>query len=303
MGGQELVEYHTFPVENGKIALEFSDRWSLFGRGPSPQEIPGLGAARCSCAVEAFRVVEQYGGARTNFLEKWSNDTLLMDEYILEDGSSYSLPSKTYGRVLPVEWVYHCTISDYLWKKVCRGELSAKMLGFKPGTELRRGLRLPTVYQECHGIGYFRGEVLSCKEVILMTGLDFVEWVDARMMIGSAVGALSTYLGRGGYECLGGRLQLGLTHKKKPVIVGPIGTIDTTSIAHARTKELWGFELIRKHLVGIGWVSELAVAKKRYPNDDSMWPEYPTLPESLIERTGTRCLKVSRDCVFERMCA
>ena len=41
-----------YAVEPGISTLEYTDRWSAFDRGSSSQVIPGIGAARCACAVK-----------------------------------------------------------------------------------------------------------------------------------------------------------------------------------------------------------------------------------------------------------
>ena len=57
VGSTRIIE----AVERGVIALGYTNAWSAFDRGASPQLIPGIGAARCACAVRSFNIADSIG--------------------------------------------------------------------------------------------------------------------------------------------------------------------------------------------------------------------------------------------------
>lgn len=268
------------PQAPGFIHFKYTDRWSVYDRGPSPQEIPGLADARSACAVHSFRLAQE-AGLPTHFVGPVGRRTLLVREFSIPGQPPMS--GVTDGRVLPLEWIWRSHLWGSLWGRVQRGDVTAEMLGFPAGTELRKSMKLPKVVQECTTKFEKMDRHLSDAEAMELAELSPEQWTAARELVARAVAAIAPAFDAAGFFLPDGKLELGMTHDGVLVIVDVFGTPDENRVIDRRDGSNYDKDLLRSYLEGMGWKAKLDAAKAAWPDDKSQWPEYPVLPASIIQ--------------------
>ena len=272
-------------VVPGVIDQEYTDGWSAFDRGTSPQLIKGLGVARCACAVKSFQLARE-AGITTHFIEQVGLRTIRVKEFAVPGHPALS--RKTHGRVLPVEWIWRTEVRGSLWERIRTKEVDPISLGFGSGETITVGSKLPRLLQECTTKYEKVDRLLSDTEAKILTGLSYQEWGEARKLVEKLVAVTNGYLERLGFRSPDGKKELGLTHEGQIIPVDVFCTPDENRILHKVTGELYSKDLLRHYLQSQPWKAELDAAKAAYPDDKDKWPPYPIIPDYLVELVTAR---------------
>jgi phosphoribosylaminoimidazole-succinocarboxamide synthase len=279
------------PVSPGVIEVRYTDRWSAFDRGSSPQEIHGIGAARCACAVRSFQLA-RVAGHLTHFLRQVDPLTMQVKEFSVPGRESLS--GKVHGRVLPIEWVWRAYAFGSLLERLKRGEITPAALGFPQGTVVTEGMKLPRLRRECTTKFETTDRHLTDAEAMQIAGLDRSQWEEAWRIIGDVVDAVSKDYEECGFFCPDGKLELGMTDGGRIVLVDVFGTQDENRIIRKNSGDIYSKDLIRQYLKGTPWYAELQKAKREYP-DKSQWPPYPRLSDDLVRLVSERYALVAQE--------
>ena len=271
IGSSKIME----PAGKGEIFLRYTIGWSAYDRGTSPQMIPGIGAARCACAVKSFELARE-AGVPTHFLEQIDPLTILVKEFAVPGHASLS--GQTCGRVLDAEWIWRARAAGSLLTRIKAGEIDPVVLGFTPGTEVVEGMKLPYPVQECTTKFESVDRHLTDDETRARIGLDKVQWGRAWKIIMRAVEASNGHYDYVGFDSSDGKCELALTNDDEIVMVDAFGTQDENRITDQETGEIYCKDLIRNHLKKTSWYADLIKAKKEYPGDKSKWPPYHPCP-------------------------
>jgi len=266
------------PVEPGVISLRYTDRWSAFDRGSSAQLIPGIGRARCACAVKSFQLANSLP---THFIEQVGPETIHVREFSVPGHESLS--GKVHGRVLPVEWIWRDRVFGSLHERVRDGRVDPVTLGFAPGTEIAEGMQLPQMLLECTTKFEPVDRHLSDDEATTLAKVTPSQWDTARALLTEAVRVTNAAYDKVGFMCPDGKLEQGMLSDGTIVLVDVFGTQDENRIIDKATGAVCSKDMIRKWLNTQSWKEGLAKAKADYPKDKSKWPSYPELPEELVE--------------------
>ena len=279
------------PVEPGVISVQYSDRWSAFDRGTSPQEIPGIGKARCACAVKSFKLAHA-ANVDTHFIEQVDDLTFHVKEFSVP--GHFSLSGKVWGRVLPLEWIWRIRAYGSLLERLRTNALKPEDLGFKPGVEVTEGMKLPRLRLEC--TTKFEGvdRHLSDDEARQIAEIDQEQWDEAWDLLVRVLNITDAGFDLVGFIRPDGKGELGMTKDGRIVKVDVFGTPDEDRIIDKRTGHIYSKDLIRNYLKSLPWYSELVRAKKESPKDKTMWPPDPELPEELVALVSERYGEVAR---------
>src|SRR3989344_1093165 len=276
------------PVEPGIISLHYTDRWSAFDRGSSSQLIPGIGAARCACAVKSFQLV----GTRlpTHFIEQVGPETIHVQEFSVPDREPLS--GKVHGRVLPVEWIWQDVVYGSLLQRIKNG-LDPTTLGFASGATITEGMKLPNILLECTTKFEPVDRHLSNDEAMALAWITPMQWGDAERLITDATALTNVYYEAAGFMVPDGKLELGIARDGSIVLVDVFGTQDENRVIEKTEGDVYSKDLIRNWLNKQPWKAELVKAKAEYPTNKSKWPPYPELPVDLVELVSKRYAEVA----------
>ena len=266
--------------EPGTVAMHFQDSWSVFDRGPSRQLIPGMGAARCACAVKSFKLAAE-AGVKTHFLSQEARNVIHVMEFTA--AKPETLSDFSYGRVLPLEWIWRGRVFGSLLARLESGALDKRTLGFAEDTKVTRGTKLPKLILECTTKFEPVDRHLTDEEARTLARLSKKEWESAQELVRRFVRRTNERYEEVGYECPDGKLVL--------VDVG--ATPDENRILQQGTEKMYCKDLIRDYLKQTPWYPELQQAKAACPDDPSRWPAYPELPDDLVQRVAARYKQVA----------
>lgn len=278
------------PVEPGVINLIYSDGWSAFDRGRSSQPIPGIGKARCACAVKSFELARS-AGIETHFMDQVDEVTIRVKEFSVPGRKPLS--GKVHGRVLPLEWIWRVRAAGSLLERLRKGALTPKDLGYAPGTVVTEGLKLPKIRLECTTKFESVDRHLSAYEARKIAEIDERRWNEVWNLISQAIEVTDAQYEKAGFLRPDGKLEIALFIDGRVAIVDVFGTPDEDRIIDRATGNVFSKDLIRNHLKALPWKSELDRAKTEYPADMSKWPPYPLLPDELVERVSSRYAEVA----------
>lgn len=277
-------------VEQGVIAMQYTNAFSVFDRGPSPQLIPGLGTARCACAVQSFKFAEK-AGVRTHFCEQVADDTIHVLEFLAAEDETLS--GYVHGKVLPLEWIWRARVFGSLWGRLERGEVTPEELGYPSGTKVTRGQKLPRLMTECTTKFEAIDRHLTDDEARELAGLSMAQWDEAFEMVTRAVRVTNDRYDSVGFECPDGKLEIGLTASGDLMLVDVFATPDENRVVRAGTDEMYCKDLLRDALKVLPWYDELKAAQEANPDDKSRWPEYPVLSDEFIQVVVQRYAEVA----------
>lgn len=280
------------PVRSGVVDFVYTDKWSVFDRGPSPQEIPGLGGARCACAVKSFELAHE-AGIETHFFERIDERTIRVQEFSVPGSSALSGVRE--GRVLPLEWIWRDRVYGSLYERLVRGTVSKESLGFGPHDIVEKGTRLPALRQECTTKFESVDRHLSDENARLLAGLSPAQWEEAKEVIRGAIRASNDRYNSVGFMCPDGKLELGRRWDGTIVLVDVFGTPDENRIIRKSDGEVFSKDLLRDYLKEEEpvWKTALDNAKLEHPNQKELWPEYPELPQFVIDLVSDRYREVA----------
>lgn len=280
-----------FPVEPGVIGFRYTNKWSVFDRGPSPQEIPGLGAARCACAVKSFGLARQRG-VPTHFVRQADEMTIHVREFGVP--GKEPLSGKVHGQVLNAEWIWRLLAYGSLLERLRRGERKPEDFGFAPGTVVTEGMPLPVMIKECTTKFEAVDRHLSNEQTRQIIGFSQEQWERAWRLVGRAQDAITIPYDKAGFMRPDGKMELGMNSSGTFFVVDVFGTPDEDRIIDKETGELHCKDLLRNKLKGLPWKAELDRAKKTHLDDKSAWPPYPTLPDNFMHMVYERYAEVAR---------
>lgn len=273
-----------------RVVFKWTDYWSVFDRGRSSQTIPGLGVARCACAIKSFHLLHG-AGIPTHFLVQIASNDILVQEF--ETPLREPISGRAMGKVLPLEFIWRSHLFGSLFKRVKEGKVDPQELGFKPGDEIREGVQLPQVRLECTTKFEPIDRHLSDEEAQDLAKLTESEWQEVWSLIESGVRVMNAHFEQVGLLSPDGKVEIGRYEDGTFAFVDVCGTPDENRILDITDGRVMSKDLIRNYLTEISWKADLDRAKAEYPGDKSKWPEYPELPADLVRTVSERYADVA----------
>ncbi|MDO8517914.1 MAG: phosphoribosylaminoimidazolesuccinocarboxamide synthase [bacterium] len=279
------------PVERGVIEFKYTDRWSAFDRGASKQTIPGIGAARCACAVKSFERINN-AGLSTHFLKQVSPDAIHVLEFAVPGHEPLS--GKVHGQVLDAEWIRRVLAYGSMLDRLKAGTATPEQFGFAPGTVVTEGMKLPRMFRECTTKFEPTDRHLTDVETRERLGINEAEWEEAWNLIEDVAGVIGSSYEGAGFILPDGKNELARMLDGSFVVVDVTGLQDEDRIIDAKTGLLYSKDIIRNHLRQTDWYPAFLAAKAAHPTDKSKWPPYPMLPDGVVEFVSKQYAEVAR---------
>lgn len=277
-------------VELGVIEFDYTDRWSAFDRGASNQPIPGIGAARCACAVKSFELANS-AELLTHFIKQVSPTAIHVLEFAVP--GCRSLSGIVHGQVMDAEFIWRDLAYGSLLDRLKAGIATPEQFGFSPGTVVTEGMKLPWMVRECTTKFEVVDRHLTDAETRGRLGINERDWEEVWGLIKKAIDVTTPSLGQAGFLGPDGKLELGRTHDGEFVIVDVFRTQDEDRIIGQADGLLYNKDIIRNHLKQTDWYPKFLVAKAEHPTDKSKWPPYPKLPDGVVEFVSKQYAEVA----------
>ncbi len=268
----------------GQILVSIGDYWSAGDKGRSSQPIPGMGSARHRCAVQSFKIAQRHE-IPTHFVCE-AEDGFVVEEFTVPNHEPLS--GETAGEVLNGEWIWRLYLMGSLWDRVERGELDPRELGFAKGYTPKKGERLPRVHLECTTKYETIDRRLTDEEARDLMKLSIFSWHNAWELLTKTSEATDAKAYARGFCFPDGKGEIGRRHTGELVMVDTFGTPDENRVLKIFDQEIYSKDLIRNYLKEVGYWAFLKAAQQRHPNDTSLWPNYPRLPDNLVALVSQR---------------
>lgn len=277
------------------VEVRFTDFWSVDDRGRSSQPIPGLGASRCACAVRSFELAATADPSLpTHFIERTGETTINVEEFDVPDNPNLS--GSACGRVIPREFLHRVRVFGSLKKRLDAEVITPEELGFEPGTVVDEGMPLPHPRIEWTTKFERIDRHLSPEEAFEFSGITRDQWERSNALVERAARLSGEWFDRVGYMRPDGKMELATRWNGDIVIVDAFGTQDEDRILFPGADDKWEHadkDLLRDYLEKSGWRGELKAAREMHPDDESLWPPYPTLPDELVALVSERYAQVA----------
>ena len=285
---------HIINVTPGLIGMRYTNQWSAFDRGASPQLIPFLGWARMQTAWASFKLAQR-ASIPTHFVREEECALVVKEFTVVEaDGSELPLISgESHGTMIPLEWIYRVEVDGSLYDRLVSGKVDSAQYGIPNGTEIVRGMPLPHVLIECTTKREPVDRHLSDEEARDLAKLSMPEWMEARMIVGQLARVINEGYRGAGFRVPDGKIELALDHHRNVIVVDTFGTQDENRIIEIDTGALYSKDLIRNYLKKLRFYATLQEAKKKHPTEKGLWPSYPELPTEFVDQVSGAYVQVA----------
>ena len=275
------------PVE---VFFEFSERVSVFDEGPLPIKFENLGRLRCAIAGRIFQALNS-AGFNTHYV---SHDAASARMYVKPVNIPAFIPPVDYGEaavgtMLPVEFLCRRMLTKKFMGRIERGEVDRvvieKLMVFP---EFREGATLDPPFVECSTKYEAADRYITDAEAAKLVGRDEISLTnDCYSIVEDIFGFLYNFFrSEGGFLLRDGKIEMAVAFDGSIMLVDSISP-DELGLIDPQGR-LADKNIIRSYMIEHypEWYADLEAAKKLYPNDKSMWPEYPSdlkLPKELVD--------------------
>jgi len=264
------------------LAFEFTDRVSVFDRGPVPVLFPGLGALRRDIASYLFRQL-RYAGFPTHYKSEFGDTSMSVVAYDIPEKEVAFVGAQ--GRLLPLEILFRWVVTQKFFERIERGEVSR----IEVGRRLERlgpievGSRFKIPFIECSTKHEAADRYLSDAGAASEARITIVELHSIYGDAEKLAAFLQKLFHRTGFDLATGKFEGAILYGKP---IGPRSFIlcdsltpDELQLVGLHDGQSYDKDPLRFWYADNypEWVSELNAAKKRSV-DKSTWPKYPAPP-------------------------
>ena len=283
-----------YGIDDRTLEFVFSDNISVFDK-VIPSSIPHKGETLCRTAQHWFRILDSKG-IKGHFLEYIPPNRMMVKRFeIIEDYDKIN--TKTTNYLIPLEIICRHYAAGSLMDRIRSGKITAEMLGFPKGHDVKYGEKLPRPYLETTTKLEEHDRELGEEEAKRIAGLtdeDYDNILETVLAIDMIIGKEAE---NRGLIHVDGKKEFGYDENRRLVVIDTFGTCDEDrwwdldAYREGKVVEL-SKEFVRSHYRETGYHDELtAIRSKGLPE-----PPIPALPEDVIKRTSD--LYVS---MFERI--
>lgn len=271
----------------GLLNFVFTDGFSAFDVGTSPQPIPGKAQALCACAVQSFRIAEAIG-IRTHFVRQVNAVTIQVRRVnVIADRA---LTAQDTDCVVPAEWIDRARLSGSLLRALRSGRKLPTHIGFETDEVPIEGTVLP--YPICHFTTKFEDvdRDLSRADARAMCGMSEDDEAEFWAMNNALNGAMAIVWRRAGFARFDGKKEFLFIGPSRSKVVGDVfGTQDEDRPVLLKPLrfgqvEHYGKEFIRQYLIEIGYYQQVLNARAAGQAD----PPYPMIPDDVMAEISRR---------------
>jgi len=259
------------------MEFNFSDRVSVFDRGPIPVTFTGLGAVRCSIAAILFEKLDA-ADFRTHFRERLDEQRIAVTPFNIPELDVYY--PQAFGRLLPLEFLFRFVATKKFCSRVEGGAVDRAAIEclLSLDEDLVPGMRFQHPFVECSTKHQAADTYVSDEEAARLAGLTLGQLQDIYKVVARAAIYLKTLFRSVGFDLCDGKIEGALTEEGMFVIADSISPDElrlTDSGGRSYDKDpvrRWYEECCAD------WVKELGEAKAKAPYDKSGWPPYSAEP-------------------------
>jgi phosphoribosylaminoimidazole-succinocarboxamide synthase len=263
------------------LAMEYSDRVSIFDRGPFETPFDGLGAIRCAISVKVLRHLQGCGYA-TNIVDQYSENTMLVKQVAIDELGE---PDRWNGgwKLVPLEILWRRIMTEKFSGRLYASSELAQRFERRTGQHysiVRIGMDILPTFVESSTKFEPQDRYLTDDEACGVSGFDVA---GLSLLYDYATGASKAVAGLFGnhFSVQTGKFEIAYHAGANSFMICDGITPDEL--------ELGGFDknILRSYYKETfpGWCAGLEEAKRLHPLDKSRWPAYPAEPPpELIER-------------------
>ena len=272
-----------YKVDSHTLEFVFSDKISVFDK-IIPSLIPQKGETLCRSSAFWFQVGRSFG-IKTHFKELIPPNRMRVERVQILDYPKIN--RKTTNYLIPIEVICRHYVAGSLWDRIKSGELKPSKLGFKSGTDVKYGDKLPEPFIEVTTKLEKVDRLLTKKEALKISGLSNDEYsniVQATLRMDERIGE---EVEKRDLIHVDGKKEYAFDENRELMIVDTFGTADEDrwwdwdSYSKGEFVEL-SKENVRQHYRQIGYYDRLTEARKKGKQE----PKIPALPAEKIEEVS-----------------
>ncbi|MDR0335297.1 MAG: phosphoribosylaminoimidazolesuccinocarboxamide synthase [Methanomassiliicoccaceae archaeon] len=273
-----------YQVDGNTLEFVFSDNVSVFDK-VIPSAIPHKGETLCRTAQYWFRLLEK-NGIKGHFIEYLPPSRMRVKRFnIIEDYDKIN--TKTTNYLIPLEVICRHYAAGSLMDRLKSGKITAEVLGFPKGYQVKYGDKLPRPYLETttklEAVDRELDEA-EAKRIAGLTDKDYKGILDTVLAIDDIIGKEAA---KRGLIHVDGKKEFGYDEKRQLIVIDTFGTLDEDrwwdreSYDKGNVVEL-SKEFVRLHYRDTGYHKELMDARANGRPE----PPIPALPQDVIKRTS-----------------
>jgi phosphoribosylaminoimidazole-succinocarboxamide synthase len=272
-----------YKVDSRTLEFVFSDKISVFDK-VIPSLVPNKGETLCRSSAFWFQVGRSFG-VKTHFKELIPPNRMRVQRVqILEYPQ---INKKTTNYLIPLEVICRHYVAGSLWDRICEGELKPSKLGFKPGTDVKYGDRLPEPYIEVTTKLEKVDRLLTKKEALKISGLtqeEYSDVIDATLRMDERIGE---EVEKRDLIHVDGKKEFAFNENRELMIVDTFGTADEDRWWDWESYSMGEFielskESVRQYYRQTSYYDKLSEARKKGRHE----PKIPALPADKIDEVS-----------------
>jgi phosphoribosylaminoimidazole-succinocarboxamide synthase len=197
------------------------------------------------------------------------------------------ITNSTTNYLIPLEFIARYYLAGSLYNRVQKGKVKLEQLGFKSGTELEYGMRLPEPHFEMTTKLEETDRLLTEKDAVKMAGLTDDEYGEIRNVIFELDAKLNEQVLKRGLIHVDGKKEFAFNEARELMLIDTFGTADEDRFWDAEKYEAGEHvelskEYVRQHYHKTGYYDQLEQARSAGKPE----PDIPPLPESEIDNVS-----------------
>jgi len=273
-----------YQVDDKKLEFVFTDNVSVFDK-VIPSAIPFKGETLCRSAQFWFGMLEK-NGIKGHLIEYMPPNRMHVKRFnIIEDYDKIN--TKTTNYLIPLEIICRHYAAGSLMDRVKKGKITAEMLGFPKGHEVKYGEKLPRPFLETttklEAVDR-ELEESEAKRIAGLTDKDYKHILDTVLKIDKIIGKEAE---KRGLIHVDGKKEFGYDENRNLVVIDTFGTCDEDrwwdleSYKAGTVVEL-SKEFVRQHYRETGYHQELYALREKGLPDIPI----PALPADVVKRVS-----------------
>ncbi|MGY8702540.1 MAG: phosphoribosylaminoimidazolesuccinocarboxamide synthase [Candidatus Poseidoniales archaeon] len=267
------------------IEFRYTDQISAFDQ-IIPSLIPRKGESLNRASCHWLKMVEDEGICETHLIEMNAPDRVLARRFDVVRKAG-AIPSDMENVFVPLEVICRHYLAGGGWRRYARGEVGAEEFGFKAGTVLDEGAKLPKPYLEVSTKFEAFDRLLTTEEALHISNLSLDEFEAIKEIVLKVDELIGREAGKRGLIHVDGKKEFALGPDRIPVLVDSFGTLDEDrwwdKEAHDNGEIVQlSKEFVRNHYLGNGHYTQLSKARDEGLEE----PSIPALPQLMIDRTA-----------------
>ncbi|MEK7462228.1 MAG: phosphoribosylaminoimidazolesuccinocarboxamide synthase [Patescibacteria group bacterium] len=277
------------------IDMVFTNHYSIFDVGRSPDTILGFGRARASIANAAFGALHK-DGLPTHF-RSYNPETNTIN---VEPFNVYELPGCMYekarGRVVPLEIIDRRCVTEALIERGRNDPVFQRKMLAHLFDDVVLGAEFTRPLIECTTKYEPIDRKLSDQEAIGLSNLGEASFAELTKLISDASDCMTDFFAPRGFKRIDGKWEVAITYDGPNFVIVDAATPDEMRLVAHDDGLSHDKDPIRSYAKSEypDWYASLGKAKQDWPNDPSLWPSYPwkCLPEAISNEVARRYKRV-----------